>query len=409
MKSLVLVTVALGLALGACGDNIVIDDTPLPPAQTLVIAAHFDDDEIFMQPELVNAIAAESLTSVYVTTGDQVDGLGHSNAMMHDAMLAYGELADSADWQCGYTAIAGFPTRRCTLADRGVTLIALDVPDGGIDGHYRDSLLHLLDGSVTSLPLLGALGGYTVTRDDIVAELVAIITASAPAQIHTLDVTGMHGYDNSSHVLTGGLVLWAAAQVGFTGALRIHRGYNVETEAATLTGVDYARPGLMLGYFDACYTGCGPCGYSCADPSPPHQTWMERQYFLDRLPSASGLLALAGGAQCATVSAGQLVLAGCDGASSLALDPSGHLMVDGQCVAAGDSDSLALAACADTPAQYWLLDGEGNLWNGAPVTSAMLTSDDHARCLYADATPGAALAAPICGQDLNASWSLAAP
>jgi hypothetical protein len=166
----------------------------------------------------------------------------------------------------------------------------------------------------------------------------------------------------------------------------------------------------MLGYFDACYLDCGPCGDSCVDLDPSHQAWLERQYFTNRVPSASGPLALLDDPQlCASVSAGQLVLADCANASPIELEPGGHLVVDGQCVAAADDGSVALAACANTPAQYWLLDDEGNLWSGVPVTSPMVTSYDHVRCLTATDAAGAALAAPICGLQAHTSWSLGTP
>ena len=64
-------------AFAGCGDDIVMDETPLPQVHTLVFAAHFDDDEIFMQPELVDDIKAGSITTVFIATGDAVNGVDH--------------------------------------------------------------------------------------------------------------------------------------------------------------------------------------------------------------------------------------------------------------------------------------------------------------------------------------------
>jgi hypothetical protein len=207
------------------------------------------------------------------------------------------------------------------------------------------------------------------------------------------------------------LLLWAAASVGYSGELRVHRGYNVAWQPPTLTGEAQAIPHYMMGYFDACYFGCAPCGESCAIIDVSHNAWQERQYFMDRVASASGALALAEDPQlCASASAGQLTLAGCANADAFDLEPDGHLVVGGgqgvQCAAADDAGNVTLATCGAMPGQYWLLDSEGDLWSGVPITSPMLTTYTHARCLRASDAAGAALAAPICGYQSTTHWSL---
>ena len=64
----------------------------------------------------------------------------------------------------------------------------------------------------------------------------------------------------------------------------------------------FAPAANMLGYYEACYFGCGPCGTSCKTLDVSHDTWMHRQYSYDRvLPTGHG--ALATGGTCATVTA----------------------------------------------------------------------------------------------------------
>jgi hypothetical protein len=92
----------------------------------------------------------------------------------------------------------------------------------------------------------------------------------------------------------------------------------------------------------------------------------------------------------------------------MSLAPNGHLEVAGGCIAANDDGSVTIAACAATPAQYWLLDGEGNLWNGQPIHISIDTYHP-ARCLHAEDAPSAAVTAPICGLGAHTSWSLVAP
>ena len=67
--------VVLG-ALGACGDNILLVGQPLARAADLTIVAHQDDDLLFMQPDLFDAVQRHTgVTNVYITAGNGNDGI----------------------------------------------------------------------------------------------------------------------------------------------------------------------------------------------------------------------------------------------------------------------------------------------------------------------------------------------
>jgi hypothetical protein len=422
----VLVTAILGGGAPGCGDDLQGPAPPLAPADRLVIVAHLDDDLIFMQPEVHDAVASGSVTTVYVSSGDPVKGDGVALHTFGAAMMAYTSAAGSHDWDCGFGLVAGSPVHHCRLRDRPVSMIGLDTADGGTDGEFRESPLHLVEGLVPSIAILGQLRGRA-TVDSITAELAEIIAVTAPSQIDTLDLAATHGSDHSGHMFAATFALWAAARAGYDGPMRWHRGYNVGDFPPTLADSDYVRVKPMLGYFEACYFGCAPCGTSCATLAKGHDDDLQRQYWTAREPiAAAGGLALEDGARCVSVTAeGALVLADCAGAAALRLDADGHLMLasasapasDARCLTsqAGTDDPVVLAPCQATPAQYWIVDGDGVVWNGLPPRPTADMAYNHVRCLSTDAVGGgasppgpSAITAPICGARLHPHWRFVA-
>jgi hypothetical protein len=400
-------------ALG-CGDNLT-DPPALEPADTLLVVAHFDDDMIFMQPELYTALTTGSVTTVYVSSGDQVRGGARAAHTFMAARMGYASATGSLDWNCGYVRLAGSPAYHCRLRDRPVSLIALDTADGGINGEFPRSPLHLVEGLVPSIPILGLIEGHA-TVDSIVASLSAIIDATRPAELHALDLAATHGHDHSGHMFSSAFTLWAAAESRYAGPIRWHRGYNVEDEPINLGDADYAAVKPMLGSFEACYLRCGPCGTSCQTLEPDHDTDLRRQYSSTRsVLDAPGALVLDAGTCASVTAAGALQLADCAAAATVRLDPTGHLAIGEACLASGphNDDPVVLEPCRDTPAQYWVADSDGLIWNGRPpepvpcTGGAACMSFDHVRCLGPGATPGAPLAAPVCGSLLQPHWRMA--
>lgn len=362
------------LLLAACGDNIPGTNGPaLVPADHLFIGAHLDDDTIFMQPEVVDAARDGSLTTVFVASGSG------GQATFEYAMRAYAAVAGSSLWDCGYIDVEGAPVHHCRLRDRPVSLVGLDLPDGGIEGAKPESLLHLVQGDIDALPILGPIGGRA-TGATIIRELAAIIAATEPAEIHTLDAGATHGRDHSSHMLAASFAVWAMARVGFAGPVRWHRGYSVADQPLSFDGAPYDASKWMVGFFDACYFGCAPCGTSCETLDPSHQWWLHRQYSSARQLEATGDLD--------------------DGTQTIGhytLGRDGHLATAGGCLGSTIGGGIELAACAPVPEQYWLYDDEGALWNGRPPEPSADMAYDHVRCLVADG-------APICGSRLIAHW-----
>jgi hypothetical protein len=401
----------LALAAVGCGDNLT-DPPAVEPAETLIVIAHFDDDMIFMQPDLHTALTSGSVTTVYVSSGDQRHGSARAAHSFMAARMGYSSVTGSLDWNCGYISLAGSPAQLCRLRDQPVSLIALDIVDGEKFGELKHSPLHLVEGLVPDLPILGRIEGRA-TVASTVAELSEIIALTRPAEIHALDLASTHGYDHSGHMFSAAFALWGAADARYAGPIRWHRGYSVDPEPVNLSDADYATVKPMLGYFEACYTRCGPCGTSCQKLDPDHDSRMRRQYSSTRSPlAARGALALDTGTCAAPTADGRLVLADCAGAATFELDAGGHLAIGGACLASGpgNDDPVALQPCQDTPAQYWVIDSDGLIWNGRPpqpvpcMDGSDCMSYDHVRCLGPGATPGAPLGAPVCGSRLQPHW-----
>src|SRR4051812_726119 len=133
-------------AVCACGDN-VVPGKSLDARADLVIVAHQDDDLYFMQPDLLEAVQnGTGITTVYVTAGDDMHGPKAAELRYAGLRYAYGAVAGSLDWRCGYITIATHVAQHCHLADRPVSLIFLAYPDGGVHGELANSLLDLWQG-----------------------------------------------------------------------------------------------------------------------------------------------------------------------------------------------------------------------------------------------------------------------
>jgi hypothetical protein len=377
----------------ACGDNTHPVGVPLAHSDTLYLAAHEDDEMIFMQAELVHRLDnGASSTTVYATTAGP-DGRGPG--IFDAAKVAYGEIVGSQAWDCGPISLGTITVEHCRLRDRPISLLDFGLPDGGTSGDRTESLLHLIDGTV---PQLAAADAGTVTSDSVVDVFADLLEATTPTTIETLELAGSHGRDNSSHMFVASIGLWAAARIGFDGPVTWHRGYNVDVEDPTLGGNGLSDARTMLGYYEACADyHCGACGTACPSVLAAHETWLERQYATVRMPGGRGRLALGEGCLDASLSLGD-----CATAPVFELAANGALRTGDSCVTSSATNVVMLVPCTGAPEQYWSLDSDGMLWNGRPPQRAPDMTLDHVRCLTAQG-------AVTCGASLQARWTILTP
>ena len=184
-------------------------------------------------------------------------------------------------------AISVMTAEHCRLRDRPISLVDLGLPDGGIPGDLRRSLLQLVDGRVPELT--GYYGG-SVTAD-------SVMTCSRPC---SMPPRPMRCRRSSSPAATAAIIRVTCssaprgcglrARVGYAGSATWNRGYNVGDDdlEPTLSDDDLAAARNMLGYYEACADHCGPCGQSCSTLNESHELWIARQYQTVRVPAAAG-------------------------------------------------------------------------------------------------------------------------
>src|SRR3569833_2940574 len=138
------------ISLAACGDNQHGEGVPLAETHDLVLVAHEDDDLLFMQPDLIEAVRrGTGMTSVYITAGNGTHGATAANPRYAGLMAAYGAAASDNAWSCGWIQILGHEVQHCRLEAENVSLVFLAYPVGGFAGYYPLCLLMLWHGYFT--------------------------------------------------------------------------------------------------------------------------------------------------------------------------------------------------------------------------------------------------------------------
>src|SRR5678815_3033697 len=251
------------LAAGACGDDLYPDTHPIVPATDLTIVAHQDDDLLLVQPDLYDAVKRKTgVTNVYVTAGNARDGFELSETRYRGLMAAYSAIAGASDWSCGWIRIGSNEVEHCRLESAKVSLVFLGYPDGGKDGEVARSLLHLWEGKVPGAAAV-SFGPATYDRPTLIAVLSDIIGYTQPTTIRMLEIAATHGHDHSDHMMAGALTVLAIAQSSVDAELISHRGYNIDDEPPNASPRLYQRSVGALAYYEACATGCAPCGQAC--------------------------------------------------------------------------------------------------------------------------------------------------
>jgi LmbE family N-acetylglucosaminyl deacetylase len=354
------------------------------PSRELVVVAHQDDDMLFMQPHLFERVRDRSPTTiVYVTAGDDGQGIARAEARARAARFAYGTAADSQAWTCGAIAIAGHAAMRCTLegdAEGAIDLVFLGYPDGGVVGEHPQSLLHLWDGSIDrAITIAEPPASYA--RDELVDAVAAIIDDRQPSIIHTLEIAATHGDDHSDHMFVGALVELAAARSRSPAPLVAHRGYNVSYDPPNLDEATFAESSLLMRAYLACMSSCGTCETPCETiEDPRYVSFLHRSYSVATRSAARGRL---------------------DGID-VVLDARGLLHAGGECLEAAGA-LVTTSACTQDPAHHFRLDAEGHLWSGLPPPPAADMQYDHESCVVSE---DGRLHVARCGASRDARWQL---
>jgi len=392
----------LGFAIG-CGDNLV--GPPLAASGDVIVVAHQDDDLLFMQPDLLERVTGhEPTTIVYVTAGDASSGLPYAEARIEGSKASYSVVAGEPDWDCGWIEIARHDALHCRLANANLSLVFLGYPDGGVSGEVSTSLLHLWEGTIHEAETV-AEHRATYDRDGLIATVAAILDATHPQTIRTLEISATHSDDHSDHMFVGSLTMLAALQIGSTADLLSYRGYNINYEAVTTPDALFEQTSLPMRAYEACVTACGGvCGVTPCPTldDPRYSNFAHRRYAVAmRRPPVGGILHSTGG--CLVDDGGALALGACDAAIPVELQPGGLVALGGGCLEIAPSGAPAIGACELAPNRAFAFDDEGHLWSGlAPVPQPNMDLM-HNLCLVGDAD---GLRLDVCGATRDARWDL---
>lgn len=392
--------VVLPLVLGglaACGDNLLSTGQPLAQTADLVIVAHQDDDLLFMQPDVIEAVrAGKGVTTVYVTAGNGNGGVDKAEIRYEGLRSAYGAAAGASNWNCGYVEIAGHIAEHCRLPDNNVSLVFLGYPDGGKEGEHATSLLHLFQGSTTNVATISR-ESAVYDRDSLIETVAQIVRITQPAHVHTLEVAATHGRDHSDHMVVGALALLAIARANSNPDVLSYRGYTTAEEPANKVAPIFDSAFEVLAHYEACATDCdGSCGDACTTIDSAHVKWLERRYAIGFRRTGGGRLR--SGNDCVALDGS---LTSCDAAPSWMLDSAGELRSGMLCLVASDS-GVTSGPCIGGRERRFFVDDEGHVWSGLPPQT--VADYAHLGCLATDA--GRAVV-QLCGQDHAPVWELA--
>ncbi len=387
----------------ACGDNDLGAGLPLAPSANLVLIAHQDDDLLFMQPDVIEAVRrGDGVTNVYVTAGNGSRGTAAANIRYQGLKEAYGAAAHDMDWDCGWIEIDDHAAQHCRLAAENVSLVFLAYPDGGEEGQNPDSLLQLWNGTVHSATTVA---DRTATYDQagLVETLAEIIRDTQPAVIRTLDVTSNHGHDHVDHEIVGALALIALGTTDQQPAVIDYRGYDIANEAPNKIQAVFDMVHPILGRYEACASKCAPCGQSCTTIDSQHDEWLARRYAFGFRRVGSGVLATTGGCLF-----GDGTLGDCSTAAVWTLDEHGELATTTGCLTVADDGSLGVAACEGGNTQRLFFDDEGHVWSSVPPMPQANMEFAHLDCLT-PSSDGTTASAQLCGAGIAPTWELLPP
>lgn len=254
-----------------CGNNVVMN-----------VAAHEDDDQLFLGPDVQNDVAAGRCTvTVFVTAGDDGLGTAYWQGREEGARAAVAHMADAADvWTPESIQVNGQAVVQDTLAGRpSVALVFLRLPDGddgsGFAVNQGQSLQRLWQSSIPTITALD--GSATYSRDGLVSSLLTLMKMFRPVLIRTHDYVGQYGDgDHSDHHSTAYFVRAAQYQYGYRHQLTGYRGYGVSSLPANLTQAQAdEKLATFLAYAPHDENVCQTASDCLASGSAP---WFSRQY-----------------------------------------------------------------------------------------------------------------------------------
>lgn len=319
LRSTLLIAVT---TLSACGPSVktpadlqaggVLQSQSLQPAlcgttQHLYVAAHEDDDLLFMSPDLPTSIQmGHCVLTVYLTAGDFLPGTlnyntrygtnitlqGYMSEREAGVMEAYAKQANQPNaWTATTVEANGMTLRSFILTGNPrIQLVFMRLPDGA-DGdfdpvHYK-SLAKLWLTTDPTMTMDAIDGSNRFTRTQLISTLATLMNRAAPKYIHMqdsdpdyfiLNLSGTEYGDHTDHIM-GARFVEEAENLYLPQHMTVrYRDYNISAEAyANLSPSDVAnKQSIFATYAKNDRQICpflNPCDVSSFN------SWLQRQYF----------------------------------------------------------------------------------------------------------------------------------
>jgi LmbE family N-acetylglucosaminyl deacetylase len=212
---------------------------------TMNIVAHEDDDLLFMSPDLLHQIRdGRCMTTVFLTAGDAGRDAAYSTGRQQGAQSAYSEMYNAPNvWKSHVVTVAGHVmTVEYLDGQPNVTLIFLNLPDGGVQGAgytstNTETLSELRLGTKGIIHSTDGTAAYTSSGLD--STLTQLMEIYQPDEIHTLDYNiDQYDGDHSDHHAAGYFAKKAYAGYSRPSVLRAYAGYPGRYNLVNVLGQD---------------------------------------------------------------------------------------------------------------------------------------------------------------------------
>jgi LmbE family N-acetylglucosaminyl deacetylase len=264
-------------------------DTACATTVTTSVWAHYDDDLIFSNPALQDAIAAGECTrTVFLTASDAGRGWDYSQHRELGILRAYNVMRGQEGlWsEKPVTLMSGAALSQWSPdGDPDITVAFLRLPDGNLNaGGFGTtgyvSLPQLLDGSISTMAPIN--GAPPLSSESLVATIAELIQAYHTDRLIThvpsIAAEWVAG-DHPDHSATGTYARAGWQRAGFPGAQVFYAiGYPSESLPANVGGE--ALTGKLAAY--RVYAAQDPVVYCDTDAAclakPRFGDWLQRHY-----------------------------------------------------------------------------------------------------------------------------------
>jgi LmbE family N-acetylglucosaminyl deacetylase len=227
--------------------NMLATENKCLDGSVLNVVAHEDDDLLFLSPDLLDAVREhQCVTTAFLTAGDGGEGLGYANGREAGSEAAYSYMYGLPDSWHQRAAIVN--DHQVTVAylngQPNVTLIFLNLPDGGLHGggfifNKLETLQALRSGRLDRIHTIDGTAAYTA--NELTETLAGIMKIYQPEEVHTQAYSSnLFDGDHSDHHAAGYFTKQAYQSYTGPSVLRVYAGYPARNYPVNVEGQDAA-------------------------------------------------------------------------------------------------------------------------------------------------------------------------